>query len=118
MNKPQQYRSTPQLVQLPARWDYVSDSDPVQPVDALLAFLASESGDHDLDLSDFYLAPNTLGALRQATKFWLGLKGLPSIAIEVVRMPTVQPTMPANFALLRPPDDRLVARRARKAGGP
>jgi len=111
-------RSIPQLVQLPDRFDYVDAASPHLPVDTVMAFLCAETGDHELDVSDVYLAPNTLGALRQAVKFFLGLKGMPSIAVEVVRFPAAQPTMPSGFALLRPPDDRLVARRARKAGAP
>jgi hypothetical protein len=96
----------------------VDEHHPVQPVDQFMAFLAAEADDQGLDVSDVFVSPMTLGTLRQSVKVFLGFQGLPSAAIEVMRFPTVQPTLPHGWALLRPPNDRLAARKVRKAVTP
>ena len=116
MSSPLKFRSVPHLIEIPEHFDRVeTGSHP--PVDSFLAFLSSESGDPTLDIGDVVVSTGTIGRLRQATKLWLQMAGLPAAALEVMRLPTIQPTLPPGFAMLRPVNDRYAARKSRKAGG-
>ena len=91
----------PRMSELPATFfAKLTPSSPINPVCALVAFLAAESGDHQLHVRSVTISRADYAVLLGLLKTWLTVRLQPPDAVDKFELPCVDARVPRGYALL------------------